>query len=300
MNNAILFFFNINTKEVKKINDNYYFNYAYNNYVVQIYNRDIEEAIEIYYLNLELLSNGFIGYEIILTKDNDVLFLYEGVYYILMKFPNIKNRIITYEDVINFNYIPNTMFKKLDKSNWGITWSNKIDFIEYQFDQVRNRYSIINDSIDYFIGIWENAISYYNDNNINSERCVCHKRVSTNMDLLDFTNPLNFVIDYKERDLGEYLKSFVISKNYSNASLDRMINFSDRDSVVLVISRILFPSYYFDLYEDIILGNKDEHELNDVISKRNNVLYLINYILFRYSNLNITDIEWIKKEVSFH
>ena len=120
------------------------------------------------------------------------------------------------------------------------------------------------------------------------------------MDLLDFTNPLNFVIDYKERDLGEYLKSFVISKNYSNASLDRMINFSDRDSVVLVISRILFPSYYFDLYEDIILGNKDEHELNDVISKRNNVLYLINYILFRYSNLNITDIEWIKKEVSFH
>lgn len=300
MNNAILFFFNINTKEVKKINDNYYFNYAYNNYVVQIYNRDIEEAIEIYYLNLELLSNGFIGYEIILTKDNDVLFLYEGVYYILMKFPNIKNRIITYEDVINFNYIPNTMFKKLDKSNWGITWSNKIDFIEYQFDQVRNRYSIIDDSIDYFIGIWENAISYYNDNNINSERCVCHKRVSTNMDLLDFTNPLNFVIDYKERDLGEYLKSFVISKNYSNASLDRMINFSDRDSVVLVISRILFPSYYFDLYEDIILGNKDEHELNDVISKRNNVLYLINYILFRYSNLNITDIEWIKKEVSFH
>lgn len=300
MNNAILFFFNINTKEVKKINDNYYFNYAYNNYVVQIYNRDIEEAIEIYYLNLELLSNGFIGYEIILTKDNDVLFLYEGVYYILMKFPNIKNRIITYEDVINFNYIPNTMFKKLDKSNWGITWSNKIDFIEYQFDQVRNRYSIINDSIDYFIGIWENAISYYNDNNINSERCVCHKRVSTNMDLLDFTNPLNFVIDYKERDLGEYLKSFVISKNYSNASLDRMINFSDRDSVVLVISRILFPSYYFDLYEDIILGNKDEHEIHDVISKRNNVLYLINYILFRYSNLNITDIEWIKKEVSFH
>ncbi len=300
MNNAILFFFNINTKEVKKINDNYYFNYAYNNYVVQIYNRDIEEAIEIYYLNLELLSNGFIGYEIILTKDNDVLFLYEGVYYILMKFPNIKNRIITYEDVINFNYIPNTMFKKLDKSNWGITWSNKIDFIEYQFDQVRNRYSIIDDSIDYFIGIWENAISYYNDNNINSERCVCHKRVSTNMDLLDFTNPLNFVIDYKERDLGEYLKSFVISKNYSNASLDRMINFSDRDSVVLVISRILFPSYYFDLYEDIILGNKDEHEIHDVISKRNNVLYLINYILFRYSNLNITDIEWIKKEVSFH
>ena len=300
MNNTILFFFNINKKEVKKINDNYYFNYAYNNYVVQIYNRDIEEAIEIYYLNLELLSNGFIGYEIILTKDNDVLFLYEGVYYILMKFPNIKNRIITYEDVINFNYIPNTMFKKLDKSNWGLTWSNKIDFIEYQFDQVRNRYSIINDSIDYFIGIWENAISYYNDNNINSERCVCHKRVSTNMDLLDFTNPLNFVIDYKERDLGEYLKSFVISKNYSNASLDRMINFSDRDGVVLVISRILFPSYYFDLYEDIILGNKDEYELNDVISKRNNVLYLINYILFRYSNLNITDIEWIKKEVSFH
>ena len=35
------------------------------------------------------------------------------------------------------------------------------------------------------------------------------------MDLLEFLNPLNFVIDYKERDIGEYLKSFVINNNYS-------------------------------------------------------------------------------------
>ena len=78
MNNALLFFFNINVSEIKKINNNYYFRYLNSDYGVYFYERDIEEALEIYYLNLELIASGFGGYEIILTKDNEVLFGYEN------------------------------------------------------------------------------------------------------------------------------------------------------------------------------------------------------------------------------
>ena len=297
MNNAILFFYNINVQEIKKINDNYYFTYLSNNYVIYSYKRDITEAENIYNLNLDMLSKGLIGYEIILTQNREILFIHGGTYYILMKFPNIKNRVITYEDVISF-YFPTSKnkFLNLDKSNWGYNWSGKIDFIEYQFSQVKNKFPILENSIDYFIGVWENAISYFNDNvTFLEEKFVCHKRVDTKMDLLEFLNPLNFVIDYKERDKGEYLKSYVINNNYSSVQLKKLLQGSSKNNIILLISRILFPSYYFDLYEDIVLKEKNEEEIIKMIEKRKNINNLLKYIFENFSNYNIPYIEWIKK-----
>ena len=297
MNNAILFFYNINVQEIKKINDNYYFTYLSNNYVIYSYKRDITEAESIYNLNLEMLSKGLIGYEIILTQNREILFIHGGTYYILMKFPNIKNRVITYEDVISFYFpTPKNKFLNLDKSNWGYNWSGKIDFIEYQFSQVKNKFPILENSIDYFVGVWENAISYFNDNvTFLEEKFVCHKRVDTKMDLLEFLNPLNFVIDYKERDKGEYLKSYVINNNYSSVQLKKLLQGSSKNNIILLISRILFPSYYFDLYEDIVLKEKNEEEIVKMIEKRKNINNLLKYIFENFSNYNIPYIEWIKK-----
>lgn len=297
MNNAILFFYNINVQEIKKINDNYYFTYLSNNYVIYSYKRDITEAESIYNLNLDMLSKGLIGYEIILTQNREILFIHGGTYYILMKFPNIKNRVITYEDVISFYFpAPKNKFLNLDKSNWDYNWSGKIDFIEYQFSQVKNKFPILENSIDYFVGVWENAISYFNDNvTFLEEKFVCHKRVDTKMDLLEFLNPLNFVIDYKERDKGEYLKSYVINNNYSSVQLKKLLQGSSKNNIILLISRILFPSYYFDLYEDIVLKEKNEEEIVKMIEKRKNINNLLKYIFENFSNYNIPYIEWIKK-----
>lgn len=297
MNNAILFFYNINVQEIKKINDNYYFTYLSNNYVIYSYKRDITEAESIYNLNLDMLSKGLIGYEIILTQNREILFIHGGTYYILMKFPNIKNRVITYEDVISFYFpTPKNKFLNLDKSNWGYNWTGKIDFIEYQFSQVKNKFPILENSIDYFVGVWENAISYFNDNvTFLEEKFVCHKRVDTKMDLLEFLNPLNFVIDYKERDKGEYLKSYVINNNYSSVQLKKLLQGSSKNNIILLISRILFPSYYFDLYEDIVLKEKNEEEIVKMIEKRKNINNLLKYIFENFSNYNIPYIEWIKK-----
>jgi hypothetical protein len=178
MNNAILFFFNINVSGIKKINDNYYFKYLDNNYGIYLYNRDITDIVFLYNLNMELLNRGVKGYNIILTNNNQILFTYENKYYVLMRFPDILNRYITYEDIINFSVEVSDKYKKLDKSNWGESWSNKIDFIEYQFNQMKHKYPIIDDYIDYYIGIWENAISYFNYNaNTNIKKYICHNRI---------------------------------------------------------------------------------------------------------------------------
>ncbi|MDO4369224.1 MAG: hypothetical protein Q4C29_01655 [bacterium] len=296
MNNAILFFYNINIQEIKKINNNYYFSYLNNSYGIYPYNRALEELQELYNLNNMLLSLGLIGYEIFPTKEGKIVFPYGNSLYVLMKIPNIKNRIITYEDVISFNFnIDSKKYKLLDKSNWSYNWSQKIDYISYQFSQMSNKYKIIGDSIDYFIGIWENGISYLNNNKTVVQRQVSHRRIRTDMDLLEFLNPLNFIIDYKERDIGEYLKSYVLNKNYSSETIISFIKGMKRENIIILISRICFPSYYFDPYEDAIEKGKGEDGLVEIINKKDNVLNLLAIIFKEYENYNIPYIEWIKK-----
>lgn len=297
MNNAILFFYNINIQEIKRINNNYYFTYQQNNYVIYKYNRDISEINEIYELNIELLSKGLIGYEIIPNKTNELIFLYENNYYVLMKIPNIKNKKITYEDILSFNFIQNqNKYKTIDKSNWNQNWSKKIDYIIYQFSQIKNKHKEIDSSIDYFIGIWENAISYYNDTISNkNKKYVAHIRIENDMDLLEYLNPINFVIDYKERDIGEYLKTYVINNNYTENMIDTILKYTNQEGIVLLISRLLFPSYYFDLYENIIEGKTKEEKINVIVKKHYNVLNLIKYIFKKYWDYNIPYINWIKK-----
>ena len=136
MKNALLFFYNIFLEEIEKINDNYYFTYQNSDFVVHKYIRNIEEVINIYNLNKEMLQNNIITYEIILTKENNVLFYEETSYYLLMKLPNIKNRIITIDDVLSFNYVSKNNYNLLDKSMWNVNWEKKIDYIEYQFSQM--------------------------------------------------------------------------------------------------------------------------------------------------------------------
>ena len=297
MNNAILFFYNINVQNLKRINNKYHFKYLNDNYVIYPYERSIEEVVDIYILNNELLNSGLPGYEIIVTNNKDIVFLYEDNNYILMKYPNINNRIITYQDITKFNYEINRNIPKLDKSNWPIIWGNKIDFIEYQFNQMKSKYPLIDTYIDYYIGLWENAISYFNNNvSFKQKKYICHIRVSTNTDLYDFLNPLNFVVDYKERDIGEYIKSFVVKSNYSYSQIDNYLIGITRDSAILLISRILFPSYFFDTYEEIIVDKKDEYSLLDIVNKNEAILSSLNHIFNKLESLNIPYIEWIKKD----
>ena len=301
MKNAIIYFYNMYVNDIRKLNSNYYFSFNDDDYVIEQYNFDIKESVFMYELNKEMLDNKINTYKIILTKENNVLFEYDGYLYFLMIIPKITNRIITKHDLIKFNVYTNNdkILNALDKSNWAYYWSEKIDYIEYQFSGVMDKYKVIKNSINYYIGLWENAISYYNDNvNGSYVKQVVHKRVDTNMDLLSFLNPINLIIDTKERDLGEYFKSYIINESYTVDNINNMLNRISLDDVKVkrFICRIMFSSYYFDRYDDIMVGSRDEDILNDVINKNKNVLVLLKIIFDKYKNSNIPQIEWIKKE----
>jgi len=132
----------------------------------------------------------------------------------------------------------------------------------------------------------------------NDNLVISHRRVKHDSIIQDLYNPLNLVVDSKVRDISEYFKSCFINnkinindvKNYFN-----QVQLTQKE-LYLFFLRMLFPSFYFDLYINIIDDNLNQKEYDKVISKINDYQKLIKelyWYLKPYANL--PDIEWIIK-----
>ena len=211
---------------------------------------------------------------------------------------NIKIRNIDINDIMYyFNYIIDIdQFKTIKRENWYKLWTKKIDYIEYQLSQIGNKYKLIRESSDYFIGIAEICISILSNINIqNNYACISHNRVNHKMTTEDFYNPLNFIIDNRIRDIGEYIKTLPnIEKKIEELKKIQYINNLSNDEFILLFIRILFPSNYFDIYELIIDNKISEEELKKYITMNkkyeNETKKIYNYIR---SISKIPEIDWL-------
>ena len=78
---------------------------------------------------------------------------------------------------------------------------------------------------------------------------------------------MNFIIDTKVRDACEYFKNafFHGIDVFDHVVFYLNSGFLTSDEYYLFFVRMMFPSYYFDIYEDVVLGDVDEGRLYDVI-----------------------------------
>ncbi len=180
---------------------------------------------------------------------------------------------------------------------WNYLWSKKVDYYEYQFQHINEVYPLICESFNYFIGLAENAISYflYNVQSLNNLNLfLCHERISFSK----YFNPLNVTIDYYARDVAEYIKFLFFSDNYKSFSFTEFfekLNLHYND-YILLFSRLLFPSYYFDIYDCIIRKKSEESELSKVIFLVDDYYLFLQKIYQTISfYVKIPAIEWIKK-----
>lgn len=301
MKNKLLYYYNIYVPSIIQKGNNYFFTYRNNNYLLQVYTRNLEELSYLYELSLEMNKNNFKCHQIILTKNNNLLIIHNNNFYILLKLANTINRNIDFNDILRFNYIPNEKISdKLNRSLWNKLWEDKVDYFEYQFIQMKNKYTNINESIHYYIGLWENAISYYNNINLNIVKnkplVVGHKRINGTYTLIDFYNPLNFIVDHKERDIGDYIKSLFFLDD--EKKLKEAFNKLDLSTIniELLITRLLFPSFYFDLYEKIINDNLNERLITNVIEKTTSYELFLKSLFFDYQKYGLVPINWLKKK----
>lgn len=222
---------------------------------------------------------------------------YQGNQYVLLK---LKKDINDYKkEIFKFNYVPSSKYS-LDRSNWYFLWSKKNDYFEYQINHIYGKYYLIDESIDYYLGMAETAISYIKYNNLDStdtaeNLVVCHRRVTEE----DIYNPLNIVIDSKERDIGEYLKYIFFNKSYDEQKIIDIINNSrcNKNGYHRLYARLLYPSYYFDIYEEIINENVSEDELKKIVDRVDEYeVYLQKIFEIIYQKTEIKKVDWIQKK----
>ena len=275
------------------INDNGYFSYDNHLFCLYELKRNINEIESLYYLNKLMLSRGISINKIISNIFNQTITYHDNKNYCLLMI-NYE-----YDREANTKFVKTFEIRELDilkRNNWSKLWGMKIDYIEYQINHINNHYPILNDSVNYYIGMAENAVFYFNMLDLNNvELYISHRRLSNE----NIYNPLELVIDYKARDIGEYIKYNFFYKNMSINEVKDYLNklYLNNIDYVLLYVRLLYPSYYFDLYDKIINENVDENKINKIVelsSSYEELLYEI-YMLIR-RKINILGIDWINKK----
>ena len=305
MENIINYYYNITIENIIKQNNNLYFSSNGNKYCFRIFSNNINLIKDIYNLN-NYLSTFILIDKIILNKYNEILTEYNNNLYIL----TLTNNKTSIEDLIYNNKVLPTISnlsnikvpetKALERNNWEILWGNMIDYYEMQIGQNEKKYPLIRESFDYYIGMAENAISYL----VNTKKEV-KKENSDNMVLAhnnlnhSLFDPLNIIFDHKARDLAEYIKlSFFNNNKDIFKELDEYF-FYNRYSLYgirVLYARVLYPSYYFKLYDKILRGENEEKELTPIISRINEYEdYLYNLSLYLNKYYDIPSVDWLKK-----
>ena len=299
MKNTLFYYYGLTPEKIIK-KDNYYY-FCLDNYIYYLYkvNRPLEYINELILLLRTIYNNNFMM--IIFNVNKKALSIINNHYYILLRAP--KNNRFNINDIYNPTYCPKeaSNLKLLNHSSWNNLWSSKIDYFEYQKDYIKIKYKTLYQTLDYFIGLGENAISYFNATNsyltkeFNDTLVLSRRRV--NLSNLSFYNPLNIVIDNKARDSAEYLKYLFITDDYTYDFLDEFLtnlNYSTYQ-YCLLIARLLFPSHYFDIYEKIINETLKEKEIINVLKRTDEYEKFLRYI---YNFINkkkpILKIDWLE------
>ena len=291
MKNTINYYYNLNINNIHQKDKNYYFNINNKNYLL-LKCDNIEELDDIYKLDSYLIQILPV-HKIILNINNEIITKINDNNYLLLQL-YIDNK-VDLNKIIELNNIniPD-YFSKLRRDNWSLLWTNKIDYLEYQLSQIGRKYPIIRDSFNYYIGLAENAIILVNNTDKrNIVLGLSHRRISSNF--FDLYNPLNIVIDIRIRDVCEYFKYCFFDNIDISRELELFLNYNNLDinEGKLFLARMLFPTYYFDLYEKVINNEIDESEIKKIIVKADSYEKILKQIYYHFKN-NQLNIEWLE------
>jgi len=276
MRNTIQYYYGIEVDDITYQNNKYYFD----DYVLaQIY-KDIDMNIYSYVSKI-----GISNYEIIPNKNNEYVTIIDNKKYILLKKSSNRHS-------LNFSNLEknNIFIKSNELIPWDTLWENKIDYYE---KHVKTLSSLkIKDTFHYYVGLSENAISLYKTIKQEDNVYLSHIRLSNDEDYL---NPINFIVDYRVRDIAEYTKKlfFMRKLNLNDLFLYfRRNNFSVHEYLLFYV-RLLYPSYYFDAY-DLVAQGEDDSILDNYILRINSYeIFLKDVYLYLKQYVDIPRIDWL-------
>ena len=296
MKNTIEYYYNFISINITKKNNKMIFNYNNINYEIIESLRTNEELREIYLL---LLSEKEYS-KITLTKNKNVSIIHNNKQYIIEQTMNNSGE-IGINEILSKNRIKDIeKYKAIRRDDWYKLWIEKIDYINYQRTHIKGNNEVLEQYIDYYIGLSENAISYLlNANNAQKDErdkpVVSHRRINS-IKKEEYYDANNIIVDHYVRDIGEYFKHLFFNTNIDINFILKIIknlNLSEY-GFRLLFCRLLFPTYFFDVYEQIINNNESEKKIISIINKSSKYEEFLK-VIYREINkkTRIPSINWI-------
>lgn len=294
MKNAINYYYNLYPENIHQTKKGYYFTVNKTRYFLTKYLEEPKDIQKIYSMHLNLLNQNFYVHPIVLNTQNQIITTIDNEPYILMITIYYKEK-ITLNDII---YFLKSVKTSADPPNWGELWSKKNDYLEYQMSMLGQKHPLLRESFSYYIGLGETAIQLVNSLTKTSTPLVyAHKRLTQESRQYDLYNPLNLTIDYSVRDIAEYLKnSFFCGKNIEE-DLKTYLNSASLTyyEYLLFLARLIYPTYYFDLYEEIITDRQNDNEIKKITDKTDEFEKIIKKVYHYYKSFMPTPrIDWLE------
>ena len=300
MKNELSYYYNLNPIKIYQNKKEYKFVVNNTEYYFVPYEYDINQLDKIFDLHKKLRNYNIYCHDIVLNNKMQISTQINNKQYVLLKIAKLKNEKIKFNDLIYYPLVTQNFFQ--DDFNitkkWRNLWMQRIDYFEYQVINFKKKYPLINKISSYYIGLGENAIQYLSNVKSNTKPCISHYRIKKNYTFYNMYNPLEFVIDSNVRDIAEFFKEKfffdTININELYAILNQII--FNRDEAILFFSRLLYPTYFFDICVEMFFFDNGEKDLNIIISKHNEYeLILIEVFSFLQTKYQIPNINWLKK-----
>lgn len=306
MKETIHFFYNIDVEDIEEKDGRYHFLYNNRDYFFVYFNRLPEELDDLLLCCSDMKKRGINVHEIIVNCENKVLTQVDKVDYILFSLSNPEEK-YDIVDIIENNkkLILGNDKSKLYRNNWATLWSTKIDYFEYQIHELGNQKYTVIESLSYYIGLAENAISYVNatiqkyPKTYYDKIVLSHRRIFYPNVKLNYLNPLSFIFDLEVRDIAEYLKALFFANDDTIDAFEELclylhVTTLTTYSYQMLYARLLYPSYYFDIYEDIMNNEKEETMLLPIINKVNDYEEFLKKAYLEISKYaSIEKIDWL-------
>lgn len=305
MKETIKYYYNIDASNIEEMDGKYHFVFNNKDYFFVYYNRLPDELNDIVDCSRNLKEKNIDCHDILLNRNNSVLTSIDGYDYILLSVNNLKEE-FNIIDIVEMNrkLIVHDATGKIYRNNWGTLWSEKIDYFEYQIRELGLNKVNVGDTFSYYVGLAENAISYVNETNrlysrtLRDHVVLSHRRIFYPNIKLNYLNPLSFVFDLEVRDIAEYLKAMFFYSEDEDVMLELYTYLKTSKLSIygyqMLYARLLYPSYYFDVYENIMNKNEDEEKLVQIVAKADDYEQFLKEAYLEISKYApIAKVEWL-------
>lgn len=300
MKEYINYYYHLVVEELRLTRGRYFFHDQQYRYMLEVTFLSPELLEEINQLHEYLRSESNFYHQIVKNIQGNIFSIIDGKSYILLRLSNVVEEPISIHDLKSewAIMIPRNKKNLNVRFPWFPLWEEKIDYFEnFSFEDKNN---LIENGVilSFFIGMGENAISYLKETlrEVDSlERLPLvpsHRRVSIQMNLVDFYNPMNIILDLRVRDIAEYIKESFWNYPYDLREIENFLYQAQLSKVEaqLLLSRLLFPSFYFDYLERGEIPKDIESRLEEY------QFFITDIYYYLKENYRVEEIKWLKKK----